>query len=59
MIVMVEPPISVACRVDTEDSTSEHRTDEYGEVVLEAPELPARIEVDLPSGTIVTPWITG
>jgi len=59
MIVMLEPPISVACRVATEESTSDHRTDEYGEVVLEAPELPARIEVDLPSGTIVTPWITG
>lgn len=59
MIVMLEPPISVACRVATGESTSDHRTDEYGEVVLEAPELPARIEVDLPSGTIVTPWITG
>ena len=56
---MVEPPLSVACRVTTEDGTTEHRTDELGELAVDAPDLPMRIEVDLPSGTIVTPWITG
>ena len=59
MIVMLEPPMSVGCRVTGQDTSEEHRTDEYGEVVVDAPELPARIEVDLPSGTIVTPWISG
>lgn len=59
MIVMVEPPLSVNCRVATEEGAIEQRTDEYGELVVTAPELPARIELDLPSGTIVTPWITG
>ena len=59
LIVMVEPPLSVTCRVATEERTDEHRTDEMGELVIDAPELPLRIEVDLPSGKIVTPWITG
>lgn len=59
MIVMVEPPLSVDCRIATDDGTDDLRTDEYGELVVTAPELPARIEVDLPSGTVVTPWITG
>lgn len=59
MIVMVEPPMSVACTVATSESSSEHRTDELGEFVIDAPQLPVRLEVDLPSGKVVTPWITG
>lgn len=59
MIVMVEPPVSVSCRVATDEGTTEHETDEYGELAVPAPELPSRIEVDLPDGTVVTPWITG
>ena len=59
LIVMVEPPLSVTCRVSAEDDTNDYRTDELGELVIDAPELPLRIEVDLPNGTIVTPWITG
>lgn len=59
MIVMLEPPMSVGCRVTSQDATEEHRTDEYGELAIDAPELPARIEVDLPGGTVVTPWISG
>lgn len=59
LVVMVEPPLSVACRVATEDGTTDHRTDELGELAVDAPELPMRLEVDLPSGTTVTPWITG
>ncbi len=59
LIVMVEPPLSVACRVDTEDGSEEHRTDELGEFVVDAPRLPVRLEVDLPGGKVVTPWITG
>ena len=59
LIVMIEPPVSVLCRIATEDGTEELRTDEFGELVVDAPELPARVEVDLPNGTVVTPWITG
>lgn len=59
MIVMIEPPLSVVCRLSTERGSVEHRTDELGEIVVDAPELPIRIEVDLPGGTVVTPWITG
>ena len=59
MIVMLEPPMSVGCRVTSNETTVEHRTDEYGELVVDAPELPARIEVDLPGGTVVTPWMSG
>lgn len=59
LIVMVEPPLSTACRVVTEDGTEEHRTDDLGELAVDAPDLPVRIEVDLPSGKVVTPWITG
>jgi hypothetical protein len=59
MIVMIEPPMSVTCTVATSDATTEHRTDELGEIVIDAPELPLRLEVDLPSGRVVTPWITG
>jgi len=59
LIVMVEPPLSVPCRVDAEGSSTEHHTDDLGELAIDLPELPLRVEVDLPSGSIVTPWITG
>lgn len=59
MVVMIEPPMSVACQVVSSGEISSHRTDELGELVVDMPELPARIEVELPSGRIVTPWITG
>ena len=59
LIVMIEPPLSVVCRVDTEQGNEEHRTDELGELVVDAPELPLRLEIDLPGGKVVTPWITG
>ena len=59
MIVMVEPPMSVTCTVATSTGSSQQRTDELGEFVIDAPELPVRLEVDLPSGKVVTPWITG
>ena len=58
LIVMVEPPMSIVCRVASERATTEHRTDELGELAVDAPELPMRLEVDLPSGTTITPWIT-
>lgn len=59
LIVMVEPPRSVPCRVVSESASTEHHTDELGELAVGLPELPLRVEVDLPSGSIVTPWITG
>jgi hypothetical protein len=59
LIVMVEPPLSVGCRIRSGDLVIEHRTDELGELVTDAPELPLRVEVDLPGGTIVTPSIIG
>ncbi len=59
LIVMIEPPVSVPCRIATEGTVDDHRTDDFGELVVAAPELPARVEVDLPSGVVVTPWITG
>lgn len=62
LVVMLEPSMVVTCRVATGASpgaVSEHMTDEDGELVVPAPELPVRIEVDLPSGTIVTPWVIG
>jgi hypothetical protein len=59
MIVMVEPPLSVACRVASGDGAPvDHETDEFGELAVDAPEFPLRVEVDLPDGTVVTPWIT-
>lgn len=59
LIVMIEPPLSVVCRVVTGAGSVEERTDDVGELVVDAPELPVRIEVDLPSGKVVTPWIIG
>lgn len=59
LIAMVEPPLSVVCRIVAADGITEHRTDELGELAVDAPVLPARLEVDLPSGPAVTPWITG
>ncbi|TDT15733.1 hypothetical protein BDK89_1311 [Ilumatobacter fluminis] len=62
MIVMVEPPLSVTCRVESgagDGSTKEHRTDELGELAVDAPAFPLRVEFDLPGGTYTTPWITG
>lgn len=63
LIVMIEPPLSVVCRVTSageggDSTTVELRTDELGELAVDAPELPARLEIDLPNGTFVTPWIT-
>lgn len=60
MTVMVEPPLSVVCRVVSGDAGPvDHRTDELGELVIDVPSFPIRLELDLPSGTIVTPWVTG
>ena len=59
LIVMIEPPLSVPCRIVTGEHTEDVRTDEYGEVTVAAPEMPFRFEAELPSGEIVTPWITG
>lgn len=59
MVVIVEPPLEVVCRVATSGGKPvEHRTDDDGELVIDAPDLPVRVEVDLPDGTVVTPWIT-
>lgn len=59
MIVMIEPPLSVACRVVSGDGEPvEHHTDDYGELAIDAPEFPIRVEIDLPDGPVVTPWIT-
>lgn len=59
LVVMVEPPMSVVCRIASDGGVAEHRTDELGELVVDAPGMPFRVEVDLPSGAVVTPWITG
>ena len=63
MIVMLEPPLSVACRIASgergEATIVEHRTDELGELVIDAPSLPIRVEIDVPGGTVATPWIIG
>ena len=59
LIVMIEPPVAVDCQVDTAHGSEQHRTDDLGELVVDAPELPLRLEIELPSGTVVTPWITG
>lgn len=60
LIVMVEPPLSVECRIASDDGTvADYRTDELGELVIDAPDHPFRIETDLPSGKFVTPFITG
>jgi hypothetical protein len=50
------------CRITSgagDGATDAHRTDDLGELVVDVPEQPIRVELDLPSGTIVTPWITG
>lgn len=59
LIVMIEPPLSVVCTVDSQHGSEQHRTDELGELGVDAPELPLRLEIELPGGNIVTPWITG
>ena len=59
LIVMVEPPLSVGCRIRSGDEVTEHRTDELGELLTDVPELPLRVEVDLPGGTLATPSIVG
>ena len=63
MIVMLEPPLSVTCRIESgeraESLVAEHRTDELGELVIDVPSLPVRVQVDLPGGSVATPWIIG
>jgi hypothetical protein len=58
LIVMIEPPLSVVCTVDSAQGSQQHVTDALGELVVDAPELPLRLEVELPGGNVVTPWIT-
>lgn len=58
LIVMVEPPVAVDCRVVSEEGSDGFRTDPLGELIIDAPELPIRVEIDLPGGTVATPWIT-
>ena len=59
LIVMIEPPLSAPCRVSTIDGSIDHRTDALGELAVDTPELPVRLELDLPDGTVATPWIMG
>lgn len=59
LVTMVEPPMSVTCRVVTETGTTTHHTDDMGELAVDAPDLPVRVEVEAPAGTIVSPWIIG
>lgn len=58
LIVMIEPPVSVHCRVVSEEGSDGYETDGLGELIIDAPELPIRVEIDLPGGTVATPWIT-
>lgn len=59
VMLMLEPPLSVACRIVTRIDAVAARTDDLGELIADAPELPVRIEIDLPSGAVRTPWIIG
>jgi hypothetical protein len=59
VMLMLEPPLSVACRIVTRIGAVSARTDDLGELIADAPELPVRIEIDLPSGAVRTPWIIG
>lgn len=59
VMLMLEPPLSVACRIVTRLGAVASRTDDLGELIADAPELPVRIELDLPSGAVRTPWIIG
>ena len=59
MIAMVEPPLSIVCRIESEGadggSVDEHRTDELGELVVDAPTFPVRITADFPGGSYCHP----
>jgi hypothetical protein len=61
LIAMVEPPLAVDCRVISgpDGDVAAHRTDELGELVIDVPEFPIRLEIDLPGIDVATPWITG
>lgn len=59
VMLMLEPPLSVSCRIVTRLGAVASRTDDLGELIADAPELPVRIELDLPSGAVRTPWIIG
>lgn len=58
LVVMIEPPLVAGCRVVTEAGPVACMTDEFGELVVEAPTLPVRVEIDLPGARVATPWIT-
>lgn len=59
VMLMIEPPLSVACRIVTRVGAVDGRTDDLGELIADTPELPLRIELELPSGSVRTPWIIG
>ncbi len=59
VLLMIEPPLSVACRIVTRVGATAGRTDDLGELTAETTELPVRIELELPSGAVRTPWIIG
>ncbi len=58
LIVTVEPAASLTVRIVTESGVAGVATDEHGELVVDAPELPFRLEIDAPGGRVVTPWTT-
>jgi hypothetical protein len=59
LIVMVEPPVVAPVALIDGDGQRAYETDEYGELAIDAPELPFRLELKLPGGDVVTPWVTG
>lgn len=58
LIVTVEPAAGVPVRIVTESGATDAVTDEHGELVVDAPGLPFRLEIDAPGGRVVTPWTT-
>ncbi len=59
LVIMIEPPAAVEITIATQSGSSVFAADEYGELVVDAPERPFRLEVGLGSGRFVTPWISG
>ncbi len=58
-VAAIEPPAEYLCRVEGPQTSLDVRTDENGQLAVSHTQLPLRLIVELPTGRLVTPWVTG
>ena len=58
-VAAIEPAAEYLCHVEGPQTNLDVRSDENGQLAVSQTQLPLRLIVELPTGRVVTPWITG